>query len=95
MTEAQQQRRATWGEYRVGITFNPSGSDEVTRLKQKAAAFIDECKAQLDEVVQHTPGSGEGSALAIEQSELFCLAMREAEGAAMWAVKAATKRPHV
>ena len=34
-------RQTTIGEYRVGITFNPSGDDTVTKIKTAAAALID------------------------------------------------------
>ena len=78
----------TLGQYRVGSTFNPSGSGEAGRLKEKAAAFIDECKAQLDGV----PDLPEFVTRDAERRELYQRAMREAEAAAMWAVKAAAKR---
>ena len=74
--------KQTVGEYRVGVhEFNPTGSDEaVARLKQMAAAFIDECYAQR---AAHNREE--------EVAILFDRAMIEAESAAMWAVKAATK----
>ena len=80
---------ASKGQYRVGIDFNPSGNDAVTRLKEKAAAFIDECNAQLEPLYESQMGSTDTD---LERCELYSRAMREAEGAAMWAVKAATKR---
>ena len=100
----------TVGQYRVGTDFNPSGDSAVARLKEKAAAFIDECLAQqsarMDELSYHPKPSREGAIPAIytpprpevdeqiaEVVEHFGRAMREAESAAMWAVKAATKRP--
>jgi len=69
----------TIGEYRVGISFNPGGSQTVDRLKRIAADFIDmvdQLYASSDEVVR-----------------LKHLAMTHIEDAAMWAVKAATKPP--
>jgi len=70
----------TEGEYRVGITFNPSGDSHVAALKQMAAAFID--------AVLALP---EGPAPHAEIARLKALACTHAEDAAMWAVKAATK----
>ena len=99
MTEAraQQQRRPTLGEYRVGITFNPSGSPDVIALKQKAAAFIDECQRQWEAFVKAHPESPpqDKADLFMERSRLYRLAQDGVEGAAMWAVKAATKKPPV
>lgn len=34
-------RRQTPGEYLVGLDFNPSGDENVTKLKKQAAAFAD------------------------------------------------------
>lgn len=72
----------TKGEYRVGIDFNPSGDDMVGRLKRAAADLIDlveEIEAQPDAEVP-------------EVQRLKALAQTHIEDAAMWAVKAATKR---
>ena len=77
------------GRYRVGIEFNPSGDDAVARLKTKAAAFIDECYSQEIALPSNEALEPEQRR---ERADLYHRAMREAEGAAMWAVKAATKR---
>jgi hypothetical protein len=69
----------TLGEYRVGITFNPSKNSQVDKLKKMAADFIDEI-ANF-----HTDDP--------EVSRLKDLAQTHAEDAAMWAVKAVTKTP--
>lgn len=68
----------TTGEYRVGITFNPSNSGEVAALKTKAAEFID----IIDSI----------DVRCAEQGRLKALAMTAIEDGAMWAVKASTKR---
>ena len=81
----------TFGEYRVGARFNPEVSYEVARLKEKAAAFIDECNEQCRTIFR--TGSGLHGELDRERAELYDRAMRDAEGAAMFAVKAATKQP--
>lgn len=74
----------TKGEYRVGITFNPSNDDMVGRLKRTAADLIDLIEtipvALVADDVQHA-----------EIVRLKALAQTHAEDAAMWAVKAATK----
>ena len=85
--------KQTVGQYRVGTDFNPSGQDSVTRLKQKAAAFIDECndlrEAESDRFIRCVPAE-EGTR---HYDVLRCLeqAMAQAENAAMWAVKGVTK----
>lgn len=70
----------TLGEYRVGIDFNPTGSAQVSEIKRSAAAMIDLCAA------------GAGDTGDPEIGRLWLLAMAHIEDAAMWAVKAATKR---
>ena len=70
----------TKGEYRVGIGFNPSGDKMVDVIKRHAADLIDyiETIEDMDE--------GEVRRLKAE-------AQTGVEAAAMWAVKAATKKP--
>jgi hypothetical protein len=70
----------TTGEYRVGIDFNPSGNEAVAKIKQAAAELIDMIE---DLEVGDIPEIG----------RLKALAMTHVEDAAMWAVKAATKKP--
>lgn len=77
----------TKGEYRVGITFNPSNDDMVGKIKRLAADLID-----LIESIDCTPQSGDNLGQhAGEKCRLKALAQTEIESAAMWAVKAATK----
>lgn len=73
----------TKGEYRVGISFNPSGDDMVGRIKRAAADLID--------MIESVPSDRE-TAVGNERGRLKALAQTEIESAAMWAVKAATKR---
>ena len=69
-------RALTFGEKAVGLTFNPSGDERVQRLKAMYAAIIDELNTiQSDRS---------------EQARLASIAITEAQGAQMWAVKAAT-----
>ncbi len=73
----------TKGEYRVGITFNPSGDDKVGQIKRMAADLID--------LIEAVTTDGETDQY-IEVSRLKALAQTAIEDGAMWAVKAATKR---
>ena len=73
----------TKGEYRVGISFNPSGDDMVGQIKRAAADLID--------LIETIP-SDRDSAVGNERGRLKALAQTEIESAAMWAVKAATKQ---
>lgn len=76
-------RPMTEGEYRVGVNFNPSANKAVDDLKAKAAAFIDAC------IAIEQPARATGN---LEVATLADRAARDAEGAAMFAVKAATKQ---
>lgn len=69
----------TFGQKAVGLTFNPSGDDEVARCKQRYADIIDD----LNELRNHSSG---------ERARLASVAITEAQGAQMWAVKAITWR---
>jgi len=78
----------TKGEYRVGINFNPSSDDMVSKIKRAAADLID----LIEEVGMNSVAPG----ALVENEEvrrLKALAQTEVESAAMWAVKAATKQP--
>lgn len=70
----------TYGEKAVGLDFNPSGDHKVTVLKQAYAQIIDLCAQERDK-------AGKG-----EMARLWSIAITEAQGAQMWAVKAATWR---
>lgn len=76
----------TKGEYRVGITFNPSNDDMVSQIKRKAADLID-----LIQTIP-TPEPVSLDTHFAEVNRLKALAQTEIESAAMWAVKAATKQ---
>lgn len=77
----------TKGEYRVGITFNPSNDDMVGQIKRAAADFID-----LIEAVP-APEPATLDPQFAEVKRLKALAQTAIEEGAMWAVKAATKPP--
>ena len=68
----------SYGEKAVGLDFNPSGDPKVKRLKELYAEIIDILNDSRG-------GNGEGP-------RLWSIAITEAQGAQMWAVKAATWR---
>lgn len=72
----------TKGEYRVGITFNPSHMSVVDDIKRRAADLID--------LIESIPSDRE-SECGNEVGRLKALAQTAIEDGAMWAVKAATK----
>jgi len=74
----------TKGEYRVGISFNPSHADNVGLIKRHAADLIDLIEG-IDSIGAHEYGPNP------EVARLKALAQTAIEEAAMWAVKAATK----
>lgn len=84
----------TKGEYRVGINFNPSNDDTVSKIKRAAADLID--------LIDGIPVPDWPDDLSAEEDirmdmwdnevrRLRALAQTHIEDAAMWAVKAATK----
>lgn len=70
----------TEGQYRVGTSFNPSSSSEVDVIKSTAAGLID--KMMVIAGNRDNPGAREAA-----------IAATHFEDAAMWAVKAVTKKP--
>jgi hypothetical protein len=79
----------TKGEYRVGITFNPSGDDRVSEIKRMAADLIDMIE---DIPAPNAEISPEQDRQRGEVMRLKAHAQTLVEDAAMNAVKAATKR---
>jgi hypothetical protein len=71
-------RALTFGEKAVGLTFNPSGDTDVQAVKEAFAKAIDLCNDLREKV-------GKG-----EQGRLLSIAITEAQGAQMWAVKGIT-----
>lgn len=74
------QPNQTEGEHRVGLDFNPSGDERVQNVKEQTAHLIDE----LDLIAKDRNHPG---------ARCAALAMTAFEDAAMWAVKAITKKP--
>jgi hypothetical protein len=77
MTE---QREMTFGEKAVGLTFNPSGDENVNTIKQTFANAID-----VMNNLRNATSSG-------EKKRMYALAISDAQAAQMWAVKAVTWR---
>lgn len=75
------ERELTYGERAVGLTFNPSGDETVTKLKTLYAEIIDICNEARFEAERRD-----------EKVRLWSVAITEAQAAQMWAVKAATWR---
>lgn len=72
----------TNGEYKVGISFNPSGHEQVDGIKQITAGLIDD----LGLFMSSNPSNEEACRCA-------AIAQTKYEEASMWAVKAITKPP--
>lgn len=68
----------TFGEKAVGLTFNPGGDPAVNDCKRIYAMIID----QMDALRKSTENA--------EVKRLASVAITEAQGAQMWAVKAIT-----
>jgi hypothetical protein len=83
----------TNGEYRVGVNFNPSGDDLVADIKLAAAELIDMFESIRAEIPETEIGDVEMWEFESEVCRLKELAKTHIETAAMYAVKAATKRP--
>lgn len=77
--EDQKGQELTYGMKAVGINFNPGGDPEVNRVKMQYANIIDQMNAFRNR---------EGA--TPEQKRLASVAITEAQGAQMWAVKALT-----
>lgn len=69
----------TYGQKAVGLTFNPSGNKTVNNIKQMYAEIIDTLDAERKKVENPS-----------EVGAMLTLAIREAQTAQMWAVKAVT-----
>ena len=68
----------------VGLTFNPSGDAKVNKVKELYAEIIDLCAELQTDCTQNQSPSD------TEKARLLSVAITEAQGAQMWAVKAIT-----
>ena len=72
------ERALTFGEKAVGLSFNPGGMKEVNDIKKMYAGIIDMLHAERE-------ASDSG-----ERKRILSVAITEAQGAQMWAVKGVT-----
>ena len=77
-------REPTFGEKAVGLTFNPSGDEKVNEVKKLYAAIIDLCNEMRKDVTENQEPEDR------EKARLLSVAITEAQGAQMWAVKGIT-----
>ena len=77
----------TLGEQRVGLAFNPSADPAVDAIKRAAANFIDAIRAHVP-ADAHSPRD---PARMLARLRCRDIAEQQAEQAAMWAVKGATR----
>lgn len=75
-------RELSYGEKAVGLTFNPCGSEAVNEIKKLYAEIIDKLVS-----FRHGAGMEDGD---MEKVDLYSTAIKEAQEAQMWAVKAIT-----
>lgn len=80
----------TFGQKYVGLTFNPSGREDVTKAKQGYADIIDQLHDAREAVGGHHAEDATGDPEAGEKSRLYSIAITKAQDAQMWAVKALT-----
>lgn len=76
----EQAREMTFGEKAVGLSFNPSGDDAVSKCKAGFAAVID----QMNDLRNSSDNT--------DVKRMASVAITEAQTAQMWAVKAITWR---
>jgi hypothetical protein len=74
----QEQRKLTYGEMAVGLTFNPSNDDAVAVCKSEFSVVID----RMNDLRNSTDNA--------EVKRMCSVAITEAQTAQMWAVKAIT-----
>ncbi len=77
--------KLSFGQNAVGLTFNPSGDDNVSACKQEFATAID----RMHELREKHRGTTEAGN---EIARMASVAITELQTAQMWAVKALTWR---
>jgi hypothetical protein len=78
-----EERKLTFGEKAVGLSFNPSGMSDVDKLKKAYAEIIDHMNDFREGYINRADR---------EMIRLCSIAIAEAQTAQMWAVKAVTWR---
>lgn len=84
---ADEAQQLTLGQKYVGLSFNPSGDPDVTKVKQLFAEIIDIMHAKRQTVGGHHAEDAGGDG---EASRLYSIAITKAQDAQMWAVKGLT-----
>lgn len=79
VSESGERQDLSFGERAVGLGFNPSADSRVDRIKSLYAQIIDELHFLRDAQITQP-----------DQVRLASVAITEAQGAQMWAVKALT-----
>ena len=75
------EKELTFGEKAVGLSFNPSGDDDVSQ-----------CKAEFAKVIDRMNDLRNTLSASAEVKRMASIAITEAQTAQMWAVKAITWR---
>jgi len=78
--ESEPRRDLTFGEDAVGLKFNPGGYAKVDEVKKLYAKVIDLLNEERTKVVTKE-----------DKARILSVAITEAQGASMWAVKGITK----
>lgn len=89
MDESDKKADLTFGGKSAAVSFNPSSVAEVDEIKKAAANFIDAFTGPAGEKILPEMQE-EGTKLDGEVVAMRKLALRKAQEASMWAVKAAT-----
>lgn len=79
LTKKNMEQELTFGEKAVGLTFNPSGDEKVTKIKKLYAEII-------DILADENPNNADVSL----KGRILGRAINDAIGSQMWAVKAIT-----
>lgn len=94
--ESMSEQELTFGGRAVDLTFNPSSNPGVDAINKSAANFIDQiCGPSGENLVVVTEKQGQKIMSLDEAGEIIAmrkLALRAAQEAQMWAVKAATRK---
>lgn len=80
----------TYGQKAVGLSFNPGNNPDVQSIKAAYAGLIDNLKTMLDAEPTYGAVGNPEMRVYSEKGQLFIEAIRQAQTAQMWAVKAVT-----
>ncbi len=80
----------SYGQKAVGLNFNPGGDKKVSHQKILYAGVIDALKQELDKEPTYGVEGDTDMHVYSERGQLLIEAIRQAQTAQMWAVKAIT-----